>query len=221
MPPRRAYYPGARERHAAFLDAHPEAQLYGSVNGGELPWTLIADLDPEADAEICYTTEAFCSLFAETALAAGSVVELFERAVRFCNETLWGTLNATILVHPSTLEDPEVAAAFERMVADLRYGTVAINLWAAIGYGLVIPPWGAYPGHDLYDIQSGTGVVHNTLMFSKVEKSVVRAPFRLFPKPIWFPSHKTTLQIGRKLTDFEAEPSMLKVPGIVWAALRG
>lgn len=221
VPPRKAYYPGAKERHAAFLEAHPEAQLYGSANGGELPWTLIDGLDPQAKDEICYTTEAFCSLFAETGLEAGSTIEFFERAVRFCNESLWGTLNATILVHPQTLEDPGVAAAFEQMVADLRYGTVAINLWAAIGYALVIPPWGAYPGHDLYDIQSGTGVVHNTLMFSKVEKTVVRAPFRLFPKPIWFPSHKTALEIGRKLTDFETEPSMLKVPGIVWAALRG
>ena len=50
---------------------------------------------------------------------------------------------------------------------------MSINHWAAIGYGLVVTPWGAYPGHPPHDIQSGVGVVHNTLMFSRVEKGAV------------------------------------------------
>ena len=52
-------------------------------------------------------------------------------------------------------------------MADLRYGTVSVNHWAAVGYGLVITPWGAFPGHTRPDIQSGTGSVHNTLMFDR------------------------------------------------------
>lgn len=221
IPTRRAYYPGAEERYGAFTKAHPEAERYGSPDEDELPWTLIAGVDPTAEDEICFRTEAFCGVTAETALEAGTAEEFIERAAAFANERLWGTLNVTLLVHPSSLREPETAAAVERAIAALRYGTVAVNCWAAAGYGLVIPPWGAFPGHDIYDIQSGTGVVHNTLMFSRSQKTVVRAPFRMSPKPVWFPSHSQALKLGRKLTHFEAKPSPWKVPGIIWSALRG
>ncbi len=85
----------------------------------------------------------------------------------------------------------------------------------------MISPWGAYPGQDVYDIQSGSGIVHNTLMFDRIQKTVVRAPFRVVPKPAWFPSHETAYEMSRKLTDFEADPSPWKLPGIFWEALRG
>jgi hypothetical protein len=64
-------------------------------------------------------------------------------------------------------------------------------------------------------------VVHNTLMFSKVEKSFVRAPFRTFPKPVWFLTHKTGYKVTPLLTKFEAAPSFLKLPPIFAQALRG
>ena len=149
------------------------------------------------------------------------MVAFLEQAVAFANESLWGTLNSTLLVHPKSLADPAVSQAFEKAVADLRYGTVAINHWAAIGFGLVVTPWGAFPGHPRTDIQSGSGIVHNTLMFSRVEKSVVRAPFRVFPKPVWFATHKTAHKLTPKLSRFEAAPSLAKLPGIFSLALRG
>ena len=226
VPLRKAYYPGAEERHAAFLESHPEAERFGGPSAevpprGALPWTLIPDLDPESDDEICFRTEAFCGVVGETALGGGSAAEFLDNAVRFCNERLWGTLNVTLLIHPASLHDEATAAAYDRALAGLRYGTVAVNNWAAMGYGLVVPPWGAFPGHDVYDIQSGSGVVHNTLMFSKVQKTVVHAPFRMRPKPLWYPTHQTTLEMGKRLTEFEADPSLFKLPGLVWAALRG
>lgn len=217
---RYAYYPGARDRYRSFVEAHPEAERFGDAAEGHLPWTLIPGLDPQAD-DICFDTEAFCSVFAESPLAADSVPDFIDQAVRFANEHLWGTLNVTLLVHPRSLDEPQVAAAVERAVADLRYGTVALNIWAAAGFALVITPWGAYPGHDIYDIQSGTGVVHNTLMFSAVEKTVLRAPFRMRPKPVWFPSHQTADDVARALATFEAEPSVWKLPAVLWPALRG
>ncbi|HVT57101.1 MAG TPA: aldehyde dehydrogenase family protein [Thermoanaerobaculia bacterium] len=230
-PPRRAYYPGAAERWRSFLAAHPEAELLGAgaagrAKGGNdadgtLPWTLIAGLDPGKEGEICFTTEAFCSLFGEAPIAAASVADYVERAVAFANERLWGTLNASLIVHPAALRDPAVAAAVEKAIADLRYGTVSVNHWAAIGYGLVVTPWGAFPGHTRQDIQSGTGVVHNTLMFSRVEKSVVRAPFRVFPKPVWFLTHRTAHRLTPRLVRFEAAPSPAKLPAIFSLALRG
>jgi hypothetical protein len=221
VPPRRAYYPGASERYHAFVAAHPEAERFGAEAGDQLPWTLISKLDPGARGDICYSTEAFCGLFAETAIGAGSVAEYLDRAAAFANDSLWGTLNVTLVVPPAAASDPEVAAAVERAIAELRYGTVAVNHWAAIGYGLVVTPWGAYPGHTAQDVQSGTGVVHNTLMFSRVQKSVVRAPFHARPKPAWFATHRTAARLTPRLVRFEAEPSPAKLPGIFSLALRG
>jgi len=220
-PLRRAWYPGAAERWSAFNAAHPDAENFGEKTADHLPWTLIHSLDPQSREDLCYTTEAFCGVFAETPITAPSISAYLEQAVAFANETLWGTLNASLIVHPASLRDREVKKAVEKAIADLRYGTVAVNHWAAIGYGLVITPWGAFPGHPPHDIQSGTGIVHNTLMFDKPQKTVVRAPFRVFPKPVWFATHKTAHKLTPKLVAFEADPSFAKLPGILGQAVRG
>ena len=220
--PRNAYYPGAKDRQQAFVAAHPEAERFGTATGEQLPWTLIANVNPEHVDDICFTTEAFCGLFAETALDTSGVIEYIDRAVTFANEHVWGTLNVTIIVHPQSLKDPQVAAAVERAVANLRYGTVGVNNWAGAGFVLAVPTWGAFPGHTLENIQSGTGVVHNTLMFSRPQKSVVRGPFRSLLTPPWFVTQgKVARNVFPKLVDFEAEPSVWKVPGILWAAIKG
>ncbi len=219
--PKVAYYPGAADRFATFMTAHPEAERFGGHHAERLPWAFIPGLDPEATDDPCYTTEAFCGIFGETSLAASSVAEFLDRAVDFANARLWGTLNATVIVHPATLRDPAAAAALERAIAGLRYGTVSVNQWSAIGFGLGVTPWGAYPGHRRTDIQSGTGWVHDSLMFSRVEKTVIRGPFRAWPKPIWFASHRTAHRLARRLVRFEAAPSLLRLPAIVVLALRG
>jgi acyl-CoA reductase-like NAD-dependent aldehyde dehydrogenase len=222
IPVRRAYYPGAVERFEAFLAAHPQtAELFGSRAGDKLPWMLIPNLDPEKRDDICFTTEAFCGVFGEAPIEAASVAEYVDKAVAFCNDTLWGTLNVTLIVHPGSLKDPEVQRAVDRAIADLRYGTVSVNHWAAVGYGLVVTPWGAFPGHTARDIQSGNGFVHNTLMFDRPQKTVVQAPFYVWPKPVWFSTHKTAHRLTPKLYQFEAAPSLAKLPGILGLAVRG
>jgi acyl-CoA reductase-like NAD-dependent aldehyde dehydrogenase len=222
VPPRAAYYPGARDRQQAFVAAHPEAEQIGTPGSDELPWTLIAGVDPSKDEDIVFTTEAFCSLFAETALEAASVADYLDRAVDFANNHLWGTLNATILVHPASLKDPAVASALDRAIANLRYGTVAINYWAAAGFAMGAPSWGGFPGNDVYDVQSGIGVVHNTLLFARPQKTVIRAPFRSMPTPAWFVTQgKIANKVYPKLTRFEASPSFGQLPGILWTAMVG
>jgi hypothetical protein len=221
LPVRKAYYPGAGERFDAFAHAHPEGETFGERNASALPWMLIWGVKPDAKDDIAYRTEAFCSVIAETALEASTAEEFMARATAFSNDTLWGTLDATVLVHPKSVSSKQSQAAFDRMVADLRYGTIAINHWAAVGFALMVTPWGAFPGHTRTDIQSGTGVVHNTLLFSRVQKAVVRAPFRVWPKPVWFTSHRTAEPLTRRLIAFEAAPSPLRLPAIVSLALRG
>jgi acyl-CoA reductase-like NAD-dependent aldehyde dehydrogenase len=222
IPLRAAYYPGAHDRQQTFVTAHPDAEVFGTPEGDELAWTLIADLDSQKADDICFTTEAFCGLFGETALEAESVVAYIDRAVAFANEKVWGTLNATLLIHPASLKDPLVAEAIDRAVAGLRYGSIGVNYWAGISYAIGTTTWGAFPGHPISDIQSGNGVVHNTLMFTHPQKSVLRAPFHSTPTPTWFASESAKgSKVFPKLVQFEASPSLLKVPGILWSAIRG
>jgi acyl-CoA reductase-like NAD-dependent aldehyde dehydrogenase len=221
-PARAAYYPGARDRHASFVAAHPEAEQFGSAEGDALPWTFITDVSPEATDDMVFNTEAFCSLFAETALDAASPAEFVNRAAQFANESIWGTLNITLLAHPSSLKDAAVGKAIENAITNLRFGNIGLNYWAGTSFVLGTTTWGAFPGHPLTDIQSGVGVVHNTLMFDRPQKTVMRAPFRSTPTPPWFVTHgRAGRAVFRKLADFEMDPSPGKVPSIVISAVRG
>lgn len=219
--PRAPYYPGANDRYEAFVAKHPNARQYGPRGRARVPWTMITDLDPAQKDELCFTTEAWCGVTSEVALPSGSVVDFIKEAVTFANDTLWGTLNCALVVHPKSLEDPAVARAVEQAIADLRFGSVAVNHWPALSYAFVSTTWGAYPGHSIYDVRSGIGTVHNTYMFDKPEKSVVRGPFKVFPKPAWFNDHKTSWAIGPKLMRLYRNPSYDQIPGLLFEAIRG
>ncbi len=227
LPPRKAYYPGARDRYRTFLEHYPQAHVLGGVptDGPDevVPWTTIPDVPPDAGG-YALTNEAFCGVLAEVTLDAEkhghTDVPLFlERAVSFANERCWGTLSCCLLVHPATEEEHEEAV--KRAVADLRYGGIGINVWPGVIYGLVSPSWGAYPGHTPEDIQSGAGVVHNAFLFDHPEKSVVRAPFRVRPTPAWFVDNRNLLELGRRLVAFEAAPSWGGLVRVASAAMRG
>lgn len=218
---RRPYYPGAEDRQRTFVEHHPAAEQIGTKGKGFVPWTLIHHLDPNDADDICFNMESWCGQTSEAALSAGSTVEYIDRAVDFCNEKIWGTLACSILVHPKSMKDPEIADAVERAIANLRYGAIAVNHWSGLNYAMVTPTWGAFPGHTVDDIRSGRGVVHNTYMFDKPQKSVLRGPFRVFPKPQWFFTNQRSAEIGRKMTYFNADPSLARLPGLLFAALRG
>ncbi|MBW3620705.1 MAG: aldehyde dehydrogenase family protein [Actinobacteria bacterium] len=220
--PRDAYYPGARDRWETFVEQHPEAERFGDDASGGVPWTLIPGLDPTRGDDVAFTTEAFCGVFGEVGLdAPRSVPDYLDAAVEFCNGELWGTLSASILVHPRSLDDPEVAAAVERAIDRLRYGSVVVNAWSAVTYAMVSTPWGAAPGHEPTDIQSGIGVVHNTYLLEDVEKTVVRGPFRPPVKPQWFLTNRTAGKQGRKLSRLEGARDLTVLPSLTWDALRG
>jgi hypothetical protein len=189
--PRTAYYPGARDRWERFTTAHPQAEWFGPDGEGDVPFTFIPDLDASRHDDVAFTTEAFCGVFGEVPLdAPRSVPAFLDRAVDFCNERLWGTLSASLIVHPRTLSDPESREAVERAIDRLAYGSVVVNHWSAAPYAMVSPPWGGAPGATPSDIQSGNGFVHNTFLIEDVAKTVVRGPFRPLVRPPWFHTHR-------------------------------
>ncbi len=93
--------------------------------------------------------------------------------------------------------------------------------------------WGAYPGNTLAAAGSGIGCVHNTLQFDRPQKTVVRAPFAPFPRslgdgertllptPPWFVSHRRADAVGRRMFDFAAKPSALRMAATAFEAMRG
>lgn len=229
-PARAAWYPGAVERYRALTSDRPGLRAVGAATAlapggprdgsGTLPWTLVPGLDP-ASGDRAFATEPFCAILSEASVGSEDPLEYLAEATRFANERVWGTLSASLVVHPATAADPATGAAVERAVRELRYGSVNVNVWAGYAFAFGTTPWGAYPGASLADIQSGRGFVHNALMLEGVEKCVVRHPAVTFPKPPYYPSHRTSQELGRRLTALEAGGGWGAVPGVVAAAVRG
>ena len=220
-PTRLAYYPGSEDRFRRFTDGRSFLRTVGVPQEGELPWAIIPHLDPGDPDEPLFRKEPWCSVLGETELGSDDPVDYLDRAVRFVNERVWGTLNVALLVHPQTLRDRAAALALDRAVEELRYGTVAVNVWPAAAFTLASTAWGAHPSSTLSDIQSGQGWSGNTLMLEGIEKSVLRAPFRMVPKPVWFPDHRTVGSLARRVTLMEREVSWRKLPAVALTAVRG
>lgn len=218
-PARLAWYPGAAERYRALTEGRSSVRRVGEAEGA-LPWTLVTGLDPDSE-DAAFTTEPFCSIVSETSLGSDDPLEYLDRAVAFANRRLWGTLAAHLVVHPRTLSDPTLRAGVERAIGALRYGTVSVNCWAGLAFAFGTTPWGAYPGAPLTDVQSGRGLVHNTLMLEGVEKTVVRHPATTFPKPVYFPSHRTAHLLGRRLVALEEKGRWRDLPVVAAVAARG
>lgn len=220
LPMRKAYYPGAKQRYESLLADRKNVERFGRPEADQLAWALVPDLDAADPAERLFQVEPFCGILSETALHAGDPAAFLAEATRFCNDRVWGTLNAAIII-PPRLQQGSVGAQLEKSIDELRYGSVAINHWPALVYGFTSPPWGGHPSATLDNIQSGLGWVHNTYLLEGIEKSVVRGPLVVQPKPPWFYDHRRTHEVGRRMADFEMAPSWGKVPGIAWQALRG
>ncbi|HEX8298049.1 MAG TPA: aldehyde dehydrogenase family protein [Rubricoccaceae bacterium] len=234
---RAAYYPGAGDRTDALHAAYPTAERLGPTGSlafiPDIPAsraTSGGDGGP-TEPEYAFTTEFFASALAVTRLPGADAGTFLDAAVDFCNDRLAGTLGMSILVHPKTIA--ALGPRFEDALARLRYGTVGVNAWSGVGFLIAQAAWGAFPGHERADIQSGTGVVHNALLFEKPQKTVVHAPFAPFPRsilagefhttprPPWFVTNVRSEETMQRLTRFAADPSPLKLPGIFASALRG
>ncbi|MBX7112841.1 MAG: aldehyde dehydrogenase family protein [Myxococcaceae bacterium] len=220
-PTRLAYYPGAVERWQRFIDGRPHVRVIGEASEGRLPFALLTDVDASNPNEKVFSEEPWCTVLSETSLPAPDTVGFLRDAVRFVNDRVWGTLCATLIVHPKTLADPLTGAAVDQAIDALRYGSVSLNSFSGAVFAIGSAPWGGHPSSTPQNIQSGSGVVHNTFMLEKSEKFVLRAPLKTYPIALWLPGHRSLKEMGRKLLDFEMSPSWLKVPGIGLSAVGG
>lgn len=226
---RAAYYPGADARQAEF-ESHTE----GADNvqrGAGTPPCCVADME-RGDTAWLAQNEVFAPALGVMHLDAPDAETYLKDAIQWANENLYGTLGGNILIHPSTIRAMG-RERFEEILDDFHYGAIAVNAWTGLAFLATACPWGGFAGATLQDVQSGIGTVHNTLMFDKVERVVVEAPFRpfprnllsfgftLLPRPPWFVSNAQQHNVGKLLTRFQYKPSFLKLPRIFFHALLG
>jgi acyl-CoA reductase-like NAD-dependent aldehyde dehydrogenase len=200
LPPAPPYYPGETGRYERFRQAYPSSSQHqiepnkdvvvrvrvksGGGDGDEggpadLPFlTIDVDVDyaeGTCENDFALVNEAFAPVVAfVTVKGATTTKSYMEAASNICNEKMFGTLSCTVILHPETQREHPIET--ERMIANLRYGTVCVNAWTALCYAVDTCAWGAYPGEDPRNAESGSGFVRNTLMFDHVQKSVVRSP---------------------------------------------
>ena len=213
VPPRFAYYPGAEQRFTRATGNPPNV-----AKEGYLPWTLMRDANPDTSPHL-FEEESFVCVCAETALDQSTPVAFLQQAVEFANDRLFGTLCATLTL-PNDFQTNH-AESLDLAIEQLHYGSVCINQWAGIVYGMMTPPWGGAPGTSLAYPQSGIGCVHNAFFLEHVEKTILRGPLCNPLKPVWFPSHRTAHKVAWNLLDLYKRPSLRKLLPLTFNAMRG
>ena len=224
-PERPIWYPRSDDRMAQAAEAYPDALVLAD--------RLLVEIGEGDDATALEQTEYFAPVLGVEQLS-GTGQAFLDAAVAHANEKLQGTLGANVLIDPAT--EASLGAGFERAITALRYGSIAINTWTAFGFITPTVTWGAFPGNTLADVDSGLGVVHNALLLADVERSVVRGPFRPFPrsasivrdggrftilpKPPWFASSRTAAEVSEGLTRFRAQGGVLALVRTLVQAMR-
>ncbi len=206
LPARKPWYPGSDARVAQAEASHPG---YEEHNG-----RVLAEVPATGEDELC-EVEYFGPVLGWTELP-GTGADFLDAAVEFANTKLFGTLGANLIIAPR--ERRALGRDFDEALVRLRYGTIAVNAWTAVGFLFAHAPWGGFPGHTLQEIGSGIGVVHNAHLLAGTERTVVTGPFRpfpasiaggessLFPKPPWFLTARSGLATGRLLAEYAKKP---------------
>ena len=134
-------------------------------------------------------------------------LDYVNKAITYCNKTLWGNLGATVLI--KKYNHKKIKPITNTYVDNLKYGTVAINEWSAIGFIIPTLPWGGYPGNKDNDIQSGQNFVHNSMFFESPLNGVVYSKFRMsnIIDPLWFVTNKKGKKVFKNLTYFQIDKS--------------
>jgi hypothetical protein len=196
-----AYYPGIEQRWQNFANEYPDAKKIDSTVGLGLeerhlspakfadkplvlPYLLInvnVDLDSssgrdKASKEYAFNNEPFAPIYTVATIKGTSQSNLStfgEKVATFCNEYLYGTLSGSMTCPPTLLDD----TAVQKLVADLKYGSLGINVWGGVGYIVQSTgQWGAYPGEALDSVESGIGKIGNFMAVPYYQKFVLTGP---------------------------------------------
>ena len=210
---RKAYYPESIER----LEKLEKDKGYERVNA-------LSCVTPHLTREIkAYSKfeidEVWSSTIYFKKIEYTSVEDFANKAIDYCNVELWGNLGVSVIIKD---HDRKFNKHITNLYIDrLKFGTIAINEWAAIGYIIPQLPWGGYPGNRDNDIQSGQSVVHNSMLFESPLKGVVNTKFRIsrLIDPPWYVTNKKARRLFKNLTYYQIENSNINFLKLIFAAL--
>ena len=91
------------------------------------------------------THENWVGVLQQVDIPGGGRADTFlPEAVNLANDRCWGSLSCTFIVDPKTQSSS--ASAVDKAIADLRYGSVCVNLPSILGYAVMKLAWGGFPG---------------------------------------------------------------------------
>jgi len=203
---RHFYYPGSKDRILS-INKNPNTEIL-SLDECEVPYSSTTT---DEDDTFYFHNEIWGGSIIFKTISSNTVPEYIKKATEFCNNNLWGNLGCTVIIKPKT--EKKYSKSFKSMLDELKYGTIGINEWCALGFAIPSLPWGGYPGNKDSDIQSGQGYVHNTYLFESPLNGIIRTNF----KPLmnidspWFVTHKNSHKVLKNLTFYLCTNSKLNL----------
>jgi hypothetical protein len=175
---------------------------------------LRANLSAQRDAAL-FEAEHFAPVLLETSIAASSPVGFAERVAALVSGQVFGALSASVFACPQVLRKER--AAIQQLAAALPHGSVVLNGWAGLAFGLGSTPWGVADG---VEIAHGRGFVRGTIGMPAPRKVLIEAPFRPRPLPPWLPQHRRGLETARALTALYERPGLWRCAAVAAAGMR-
>ena len=208
-----SYYPGSSENLNELIDTNNYEQINNLTCSTPF---LLADLDLEKEYG---NKEVWSTALYFKELSFSSYEDFAVKAIDYVNNELWGNLGVTVLI--KNFKKGTNKLILKNYVDELKYGTVAINEWSALGFVIPSLPWGGYPGNRDNDIQSGQGYVHNSFLFESPQKGIVYSKFRISPliDPPWFITNRKAHRIFKHLTYYQATKSKINLVKLIFSTL--
>jgi aldehyde dehydrogenase (NAD(P)+) len=194
LPPRVPFHPAAREHYRLAAATAPVDD--------RLPPILRGDLDADRDAALL-AAEHFAPVLLELPLAGATPAAWLDAATACVRERVFGALSAYVWAPPAALRADR--GVLDAALRRLPHGTIAINTWTGLGYGLGSTPWGV-PATAPW--QCGIGWTRDLWHAGALQRVVLEAPLRHWPAPPWLPGRRGAAAALRALTHHCAEPSL-------------
>jgi len=205
LPARVPFFAAARTHFVAAAHAQPSDE--------RLPPTLRSGLDAQRDAGLL-GTEHFAPVLLEVPLPGDSVANWLDTATAFVRDRVFGALSAYVWAPPRVLATAR--AALDAAVRRLPHGTIAINTWTGIGYGLGTP-WGV-PASAPW--QCGIGWARDLWSGGALRRVVLEGPFHPWPAPPWSSGRRGAAPALRALVRHYASPAPRHLAAVVCHACR-
>eukprot|EP01062_Namystynia_karyoxenos_P058840 TRINITY_DN50305_c0_g1_i1.p1 TRINITY_DN50305_c0_g1~~TRINITY_DN50305_c0_g1_i1.p1 ORF type:complete len:575 (+),score=172.28 TRINITY_DN50305_c0_g1_i1:81-1727(+) len=215
------FYNGTQERCDAAAAAYPGRAISVNAPGGAGDVRpVILTLGQEDIGSFSCRNEAFAPVIADLTLEAANATEFLHKVRDLANsDEVFGSLSCSVFVHPTTEKEFGGAAALDTWLQGMEWGTTSVNDWGGSGTFFPTGLWGAYPKHRPEDIQSGTGIIGNFLMYDFPQKQVIRSPFNSPAHPKGVPSVKDA-DMFRSLANYAMRPGWGRLGKMMYSAVR-